>query len=294
MILAGSGTLGWDLVAANLIEQGDKALVINSGYFGDEFGDCLSVYGANVTHLRAPVGGRPSLAEVEAALKKDQYKVVTLTHVDTSTGVLGQAKEIGELVKRVSPGSLYVLDAVCALASEEIQFDSWGIDVVVSASQKGEPHSHRAHALLETTKLISDPFTGISAPPGLSLTVWSEAAIKALTERKSPVVGYFTALKRWLPIMKRLVYPAYAALRLQLTIDITPTAMRTARPSTLPPLRPTSSTRSRPLSLRSSTGPSRSRTDSHSTSRSASASRPPRSSSGSGRSRSSPRRPRTA
>ncbi len=79
-----SGTLGWDLVAVNLIEQGDKALVVNSGYFGTEFADCLEVYGSQVTQLKAPVGGRPSLDEIEAALNKDKFKLVTFTHVDTS------------------------------------------------------------------------------------------------------------------------------------------------------------------------------------------------------------------
>lgn len=93
-----------------------------------------------MTQLKAPVGGRPSLDEIEAALNKDKFKVITFTHVDTSTGVLADAKAIGELVKRVSPETLVILDGVCSVASEEIQFDAWGIDVVVGASQKGKPH----------------------------------------------------------------------------------------------------------------------------------------------------------
>jgi hypothetical protein len=87
-LVAGSGTLGWDAVAANLIEPGEKAvsrsvsrrllffkggqeligllrvprekLVLNSGYFGDSFAECLSTYGAEVTQLTAPVGGSPT------------------------------------------------------------------------------------------------------------------------------------------------------------------------------------------------------------------------------------------
>ena len=58
--------------------------MVNSGYFGTEFADCLSTYGAEVSQLKAPVGGRPSLEEIEAALKKDNYKLITFTHVDTS------------------------------------------------------------------------------------------------------------------------------------------------------------------------------------------------------------------
>ena len=58
-IVAGSGTLAMDLAGANLIEPGDKALVVNTGYFGDRFGALLTRYGARVTFVNAPVGGRP-------------------------------------------------------------------------------------------------------------------------------------------------------------------------------------------------------------------------------------------
>ncbi|KAK4704289.1 hypothetical protein P7C70_g1928, partial [Phenoliferia sp. Uapishka_3] len=178
-IIAGSGTLGWDLVAANLIESGEKALVLNSGYFGDAFADCFEAYGIKSDQLGAPVGGRPALADVEAALKKEKYAVLTFTHVDTSTGVLSDAKGIAEVVKRVSPSTIVVLDGVCSVASEEIRMDDWGIDVVIGASQKG-----------------------LSTPPGLSVTCLSQKALKVLENRKTPVSSYFASYKRWLPIMQ--------------------------------------------------------------------------------------------
>ena len=58
-VMAGSGTLAMDLAGANLVEPGDKALVVNTGYFGDRFGALLERYGAEVTHVRAPVGRPP-------------------------------------------------------------------------------------------------------------------------------------------------------------------------------------------------------------------------------------------
>ncbi|KAJ5494669.1 Serine-pyruvate aminotransferase/2-aminoethylphosphonate-pyruvate transaminase [Penicillium fimorum] len=122
-IISGSGTLGWDLVSANLIERGENALVLNTGYFGDSFGQCLETYGANVTHLKAPIGDRSSLEEVEQALKEKSYKLITLTHVDTSTGVLSDVKGVAQLVRRVSPDTLVVVDGVCSVGSEEIAFD---------------------------------------------------------------------------------------------------------------------------------------------------------------------------
>lgn len=135
--------------------------MLNSGYFGDSFADCLETYGSKVTQIGAPVGGRPSMDQIEEALKKEKYAVLTFTHVDTSTGVLSDAKAIGELVHRVSPDTLVVLDGVCSVASEEIQFDKWHMDVVIGASQKG-----------------------LSTPPGLSITCVSQRALKVLENRK--------------------------------------------------------------------------------------------------------------
>ena len=64
-VIAGTGTLAMDTAAANLVEPGDRALVVNTGYFGDRYGDILERYGAEVTHVRAPaVGDAPSLDTV--------------------------------------------------------------------------------------------------------------------------------------------------------------------------------------------------------------------------------------
>ncbi|KAH9989809.1 PLP-dependent transferase [Russula vinacea] len=175
----GSGTLGWDQVSANLVESGENALVLNAGYFGDGFADCLQTYGAEVDQLHAEFGGTVDMAQVEQALRSKKYKVVTITHVDTSTGVLSDPQIVADAVKRVSPETLVVLDAVCAVASEEIQMDDWGIDVVISASQKG-----------------------LGAPPGLSIVIASQKAMKVFDARSKPVSAFYASWKRWLPIMK--------------------------------------------------------------------------------------------
>lgn len=142
-----------------------------SGYFGDAFTDCLEVYGAKVTQLKAPVGDRPGPKELEDALTAKNgtpYKLVVFTHVDTSTGVLSDAKAIAQTVRRLSPESLVILDGVCSVASEEIRMDEWGVDVVISASQKG-----------------------LGAPPGLSVCVASQKALKVAESRKAPPTSYF-------------------------------------------------------------------------------------------------------
>ncbi|KAG8779546.1 hypothetical protein FRC15_010066 [Serendipita sp. 397] len=178
-IIAGSGTLGWDQVASNLVENGEKALVLHSGYFGDSFADCLETYGAVVTQIKAPVGSAVGMDELRSALQRENFKIVTVTHVDTSTGVLSNVKAVAETVREVSPDTLVIVDGVCSVASEEIKFDEWGLDIVLTASQKG-----------------------LGTPPGLSILVASPRAIKAYEQRKSPVSSYYASWKRWLPIMK--------------------------------------------------------------------------------------------
>ena len=135
-IISGSGTLGWDQVAANLVEPGDEALVLHTGYFADSFADCFETYGVKATQLKAPIGDRPQLDEVEKALKEKKYNVITVTHTDTSTGVLSEVKSLSELVHRVSPDTLVIVDGVCSVGCEEICFDDWKLDVVLTASQK--------------------------------------------------------------------------------------------------------------------------------------------------------------
>jgi alanine-glyoxylate transaminase/serine-glyoxylate transaminase/serine-pyruvate transaminase len=115
----------------------------------------LQTYGAKADQVKAPIGAAVSQEELEKALSAKKYKIVTFTHVDTSTGVLSDAKSIAETVKRVSPDTLVVLDGVCSVASEEIQMDKWGIDVVLTASQKG-----------------------LGTPPGLSCVAVSQKAMK--------------------------------------------------------------------------------------------------------------------
>src|SRR4030067_2211358 len=63
-VLAGSGTLAMDAAICNLIEPGDRALAVNTGYFSDRLGTLLARYGAEVTHVRAPVGGSPTPEQV--------------------------------------------------------------------------------------------------------------------------------------------------------------------------------------------------------------------------------------
>ena len=176
-VLAGSGTLAMDTAVANLIEPGDKALVVNTGFFSDRMAAILERYGAQVTHVTAPVGGRPAIEEVEAALKRDHFKVMSITHVDTSTAVITDVKALAQLAQQY--GALSLVDGVCSVAGEELRMSEWGVDVALTASQKA-----------------------ISVPPGLALVVASPRAMQAFKQRKTPVLSYYSDWTNWLPIME--------------------------------------------------------------------------------------------
>jgi alanine-glyoxylate transaminase/serine-glyoxylate transaminase/serine-pyruvate transaminase len=177
-VIAGSGTLAMDIAAANLVEAGDKALVVNTGYFGDRFAVILERYGAEVNQVHAPaVGDAPPLEEVEAALKKAEYKLMTITHVDTSTAVGTDVKGLAALGRQY--GVLVVVDGVCSVAGEEMRQEEWGIDLALTASQKA-----------------------IGVPPGLALVVAGPRAVETYRQRRTAVGNYYADWTQWLPIME--------------------------------------------------------------------------------------------
>ena len=176
-ILAGSGTLGMDAVAANLVEAGDTVLLINTGFFSERFGEILKRYGADLMELKSPIGGRPSLDEIESALQQRKTKLLVITHVDTSTGVLTDVRSVAELAHRY--GALIVVDGVCSVAAEALRMEEWGLDVVLTASQKA-----------------------IGVPPGLALWVVGSHALEQFKKRKSPVLNYYCDWNNWLPVMQ--------------------------------------------------------------------------------------------
>lgn len=176
-VVAGTGTFAMDMAASNLIEPNDNVLVISTGYFGERFAEISKRYGANVTILASEVGNVVALDDIEKALSAKKYKLMTITHVDTSTGVLVDPKPIAELAKKYNV--LSILDGVCSVAGEEIQQEKWGIDVVLTASQKA-----------------------IGVPPGLALLVVSQKAMEIFKNRKTPVGNYYADFNNWLPIMQ--------------------------------------------------------------------------------------------
>lgn len=150
-----------------------------SGYFGDSFAECLERYGASTTHVRAPVGHQPSVADVTAALTSGTtFKLVTITHVDTSTGVLAHVEAFARAIRTHQPDALIVVDSVCALGGEACRMKTWDLDVVLTGSQKC-----------------------VGVPAGLSLLVLRPRALQAF-EKCTSRAKYYVDWRNWLPIMK--------------------------------------------------------------------------------------------
>jgi aspartate aminotransferase-like enzyme len=176
--VAGSGTLALEMAIANTVEPGDKVLNTVSGFFGQYFVEISKVYGAVPRVLEVPWGKPVKPEQVKEALMEDYYKAVTVTHVETSTGVANPIKEIGEVVKKHSD-AFYIVDTVCSLGGMEVRVDEWGIDICVSGSQKC-----------------------LGVPPGLGLIAISGKVLEFLERRKKPVGSWYGSFKNWLPVMR--------------------------------------------------------------------------------------------
>ena len=177
LVLAGSGTLAMDCAGANLVEPGDKALVIDTGFFSERFAVILQRYGAQVTRISTSPGSRPDLGLIKSALESDSYKLLTITHVDTSTAVIAEVQEIAALGRQY--GVLVIVDGVCSVAGEELHMDAWGVDLALTASQKA-----------------------VGVPPGLALLMIGTRAMETFQKRATPVLNYYADWSNWLPIMQ--------------------------------------------------------------------------------------------
>jgi aspartate aminotransferase-like enzyme len=177
-VIAGSGTLALEMAIANVIEPGDKILNIVAGYFGQYFVKISQSHGAVPVVLDVSWGKCVKPETVEQALNRSQFKAVTVTHVDTSTGVQNPIKEIGKIVKQQS-NAFYIVDTVCSLGGVEVRVDDWNIDICVSGSQKC-----------------------FGLPPGLALLSVSDEVMDRLKNRASPVGFWYGNLLNWVPVMR--------------------------------------------------------------------------------------------
>lgn len=175
-IVAGSGTLAMDMAAANLVDIGDRALVLGTGYFSDRMAEILRRHGADVAQVDAEPGQSVSMAAYERALEEERPKAVFATHVDTSTGVRMDPAEVAR--RAHAAGAMTVIDGVCATAAEALSMSESPVDIYLTGSQKA-----------------------LGLPAGLAFLVASPRAMEARARRTTPPALYLD-FESWLPIMR--------------------------------------------------------------------------------------------
>lgn len=182
-IIAGSGTLGMETSVANFIRKNDKVLVVSTGYFGDRYKDLLSLFTDNVDVYRPPLGQAADPNVIKEKVEQNGYSLVTVTHVDTSTGVRNDVKAIASSFSH--DDSILVVDGVCSIGGEEFSMD-WGIDVAFTASQKA-----------------------LATPPGLTVGAIGPKAVERM--EKIPPLSFFSDLRRWKKVFESMLQskPAY-------------------------------------------------------------------------------------
>ena len=162
LILSASGTGGMEAAVVNTLSPGDKVLAVSIGAFGDRFAAIAETYGAQVRPLAYEWGEAADPEEIRGALAADPDMVAVLvTHNETSTGVTNPLEEIAKVVREAD--RLLLVDAVSSLGAIPMEMDGWGLDVVVTGSQKGW-----------------------MVPPGLAFLSLSERAWKANESARMP------------------------------------------------------------------------------------------------------------
>ncbi|HAE92386.1 pyridoxal-phosphate-dependent aminotransferase family protein [Tissierella praeacuta] len=176
-VIAGTGTMAMEMAIANTMKSGDNILIVSHGFFGNRFIEICERRGINVDLIQSEWGQIVPVADIEKKLSEKHYHAMTVTHVDTSTGVAAPVAEIGEMMKKF-PETLYIVDGVCATAAEPEKLNSMNIDILLTGSQKA-----------------------FGVCPGLAI-LW--ASEKALARRKSfgMIPDYYVDFEKWIPIME--------------------------------------------------------------------------------------------
>lgn len=135
LVWPGSGSAGWEIAITNFLSPGDEALAMVAGAFGDRFAYVGNRLGVHVNRVDFRWGSAIYPEMLRQAL--DTYpsvKAVFLTHNETSTGVTHPIAELAEVARE--RGVLTLVDGVSSAAGLPLDFDGWGIDYLMSGSQK--------------------------------------------------------------------------------------------------------------------------------------------------------------
>jgi len=157
LCFAASGTGAMESAVVNLTRAGEPALVASCGKFGERWAELCDAHGAATRHLEAGWGSKVEPDALDRALSDSGARTVFTTLSETSTGVVNDVRALA--VAAHAHDAMIVVDAVSALGAVPVRQDEWGLDVVVSGSQKA-----------------------LMCPPGLAFASASGEALARATE----------------------------------------------------------------------------------------------------------------
>jgi aspartate aminotransferase-like enzyme len=135
LILTATGTGAMDAAVSNLFKRGEKVITINGGKFGERWTKIAQAYGLQPVELELAPGESIEASNVrEAARNNPDAKAILFQASETSTGALMPTEEIAKIARQA--GMLSVCDAITALGVFNLPMDDWGIDVLITGSQK--------------------------------------------------------------------------------------------------------------------------------------------------------------
>lgn len=156
VIYPASGTGAWEAALVNVLSEGDKVLMYETGHFATLWKKMATKLGIDAEFIEGDWRGGADADAIEARLRADtkhEIKAVCVVHNETSTGSVSPVAEVRRAIDAASHPALLMVDSISGLASIDFRFDEWGVDVCVSGSQKG-----------------------LMLPPGLSFNAFSDRA----------------------------------------------------------------------------------------------------------------------
>lgn len=136
-LITGSGSGALEAAIVNTLSPGDRVLAVTIGSFGDRFAKIAEIFGASVDRFEIEWGRPAEPAALASHLAANtKYAAVLITHNETSTGVTNPLRDLAAVVHAARGEPLLLVDGISGLGAMPFEMDAWGIDLVVSASQK--------------------------------------------------------------------------------------------------------------------------------------------------------------
>jgi aspartate aminotransferase-like enzyme len=169
--ITGSGTAAFEAGFVNVLQPGQKALIVTNGKFAERWSSYATTFGVEKKDLKLEYGQHATAEQIAGELKAAKYDAVVIVHSETSTGTVCDLAAISKAV-HASPDTLLIVDGITSIGALPFKMDEWGVDVAITGSQKA-----------------------LMLPPGLGFVALSDRAWAAVERNKAPKTFYFDLKK---------------------------------------------------------------------------------------------------